>query len=134
MAWKPEKRKRDVFLYMAPRGDREQFAQCGTCAYFMPGAEKCAPMEGHRVTAEMSCGCYAHGEPTDDQRITNSFTAAEAGLVNRRVRCENCASFAGPDHCELFARLNRDHPDIWDLEVTVDTYGCCNAQVPAEGA
>lgn len=125
----PAKIKRDAFLYLAPRSPADQFAQCGTCRDFCPDSERCAILGPRvRVVAEMSCGLYVNGTPREQPTLV-AVTSAEAGLVNREVRCENCVSFdAG--RCRLYDKLNTTLPDVWNLDVTVAPRGCCNAQMP----
>src|SRR5215469_5814700 len=123
---------RDAFLYMDPKGDPEKFAQCESCRFFMPGKEKCAPMDGEHVLAGWSCGGYAFGTPSDDQPITKSWTPKEAGLVKRAVRCEHCRFFDEPETCGLYASLNKKAPETFDLNTKVSRHACCNAQEPIE--
>lgn len=121
--------KRDAFLYMEPKSPKEKFAQCETCQLFLPNKEKCGILGDTHVTASMSCGVYVHGEPDNDQPITSYLTKEEVGLVDRKVRCENCISFKN-NKCALYELLNKTNPDIFDLDVKVNKYGCCNAQTP----
>ncbi|PWT78348.1 MAG: hypothetical protein C5B60_01285, partial [Chloroflexi bacterium] len=124
-----QKKQRDAFLYLDPRTPDKRFAQCGTCRLFLPGRELCGIIGNHAVASD-SCGFYGHGKPTDDQPVTKSVTAKEAGFVRRQVRCENCKHFHDGHLCGLFETLNKVMPDEWDLDPEVDKYGCCNAQSP----
>jgi len=121
---------RDAFLYMDPQGDPEKFAQCESCRFFMPGAEKCAPMNGQHVLAGWSCGNYGYGTPTDSQSITKSWTAEEAGLVKYHVRCQNCRFRSGRDWCSFFDDRNKEAPQVFDCDPNINFYGCCNAMKP----
>ena len=124
---------RDAFLYMDPQGDPKIFAQCGSCALFLPSKQLCAVIRAaaggaEHVMAAWSCGGYAFGEPDDDQRILAAMPAEEAGLVQRAVRCENCRFRDGEAWCGLFDSLNKQNSDIFDLDPNIDFYGCCDAQ------
>lgn len=121
--------KRDAFLYLAPRNPRSAFAQCGTCSLFYRQVERCAILGDRQITAEMSCGMYLHGEP-QPQPIKSVYSAAEVGLVDRAVRCENCAYSDGAGHCNLYRVLNRRMPGVFDLDENIEARGCCNAQTP----
>lgn len=118
---------RSAFIYLEPKGDSEQFAQCGTCVMFMPGKKRCSIFgRNDKVVANASCGLYVHGEPHDDQDITDAVTPEQAGYVLGQVRCENC-SWYREGRCELFAKLMQDLPDIFDLDIDVEPMACCNA-------
>src|SRR5689334_9403073 len=84
---------RDAFLYLEPKEPKDQFAQCGTCRMFT--GKSCSILGKTKVTKDMSCGLYVHGpiSPSLAGKEVASYTAKEAGLVNRAVRCENCRSF-----------------------------------------
>ena len=119
---------RDTFLYMDPKGDKNNFAQCGTCFMFMPGKERCSIFgKNDRVIAQASCALYVNGEPTDDQAWKTAVTPKQAGYVEASVRCENCVAFKKPNKCSFFAALNEKMPDYFALNETVDAKGCCNA-------
>lgn len=126
----PVKIKRDAFLYMAPKEPKKEFAQCASCVHFLPKKERCALFGPNlHVPAEASCGLYLHGEPNDKQEATAVVSPKEAGFVKRKVRCENCISF-DDGFCKLYAMLNKDEPEIFDLDEKVDPQGCCNGQTP----
>lgn len=124
---------RDAFLYLDPRGPKARFAQCATCRDWVSGDRRCVII-GPRtmVSGTMSCGFYVHGKPQPPGTTTTArVTPEEAGLVDREVRCENCVHFSSRvDECELFRLLNKEHGDIFDLDIAVDAHGCCNAQEP----
>lgn len=123
-----EKIGRSAFLYMAPKGDSKQFAQCGTCALFLPTKQRCGIYhKDDRVVANASCGLYIAGGPKDNQPITNVVTPEESGYVKGQVRCENCSWFDGDSTCDLFVKLNDTLGDIFDIDPTVEAKGCCNA-------
>lgn len=120
--------KRDAFLYEEPRPPVDKFAQCATCVFFTnPG---CPAIGDKAVKATDSCGLYCHGKPGSEKPKKPFATPEEAGLVHRAVRCENCSFFEGPNHCGLFARLNKEQPDIFDLDEKVHPKACCNSQMP----
>jgi Pyruvate/2-oxoacid:ferredoxin oxidoreductase delta subunit len=122
--------KRDAFLYLPPQAPADQHAQCGTC-YTFCGEERnrCAIQGDTRVTKEMSCGLYEHGEP-HDQEIRAVYTPEQVGLVDRQVRCENCVASDGEGGCNLYKKLNAALPDMFDLDERIEAKGCCNAQTP----
>lgn len=123
---------RDAFLYMDPKGDKETFAQCFSCKLWMgKDKNKCSIMGDTNVTGVMSCNLYVNGTPNPNQKQTSSVTPKEAGLVNRKVRCENCRSF-DPDtsKCMLYQTLSKTNNDIFDLDENVNEYGCCNFNMP----
>jgi Pyruvate/2-oxoacid:ferredoxin oxidoreductase delta subunit len=117
---------RSAFIYLDPIGDKKQFAQCGTCVAFLPGKKRCGLFgPNDEVIADASCGLYVNGKPHDDQPMLNSVTPRDAGYVLGQVRCENCTWYVDKK-CELFEKLNRELPDIFDLDVDVAAQGCCN--------
>lgn len=140
---KIEKVTRNAFMFL--EGDSGEFAQCITCRMYIPGAytqdgiPRCI-VHGSTVGVgdEWSCGEFAkwpRGKP-EEQVIKNhakelagglpgSFTPEESGLVARKVRCINCAFFAGK--CGLYAKLNKAFPEIFDLDEKVEKLDCCNA-------
>lgn len=123
-----EKIDRSAFLYMAPKGDEKQFAQCGTCTLFLPTKQRCGIYhKDDRVVANASCGLYISGEPKDNQPITNVVTPEESGYYKGQVRCENCSWFDGESTCELYVELNENLSDVFDLDIKVEPKGCCNA-------
>lgn len=127
-AVKDTKIDRSAFLYLSPKDDSKQFAQCGTCALFLPTKQRCGIYDkDDRVVANASCGLYIAGQPNDNQPITNAVTPEESGYVKGQVRCENCSWFDGQSTCELFVELNEKLSDVFDLDVTVEAKGCCNA-------
>ena len=127
--------KRDSFIYLDPKGPKEQkdlFAQCATCV-FWTGEKKTCTLHGKdvEVTGDMSCDFYIHGEPGPNPEHKR-VTPEESGLVKRPVRCENCKFYdeAG-SVCRLFRGLNQAFPETYDLDEIVDKHGCCNAQTPS---
>lgn len=119
---------RSAFIYMQPKEPVSSFAQCSTCAQFLPTKRRCAIFTGNdKVVKTASCALYVHGIPHDDQQIINSTNPQEAGYINASVRCENCEHFDGRNTCQLFAKLNNQLPDMFDLDTNVNSKGCCNA-------
>ncbi len=123
------KLKRDIFIYLDPKGDGEKFAQCGTCRMFT--GKTCSILGKQKITPEMSCDYYVNGPISKGLlgKEVASVTPKEAGLVNRQVRCENCRSFKD-GVCLLYQTLNKSNPDLFDLDEKVNAQGCCNAQMP----
>ena len=129
------KLERDAFLYLNPEHGVPEFAQCGTCVDWVQGDNRCT-IHGPRVKVpeSASCGFYICGETHPPGTVTEALvTAEESGLVDRKVRCENC-QWGGPTtyRCRLFAGLNERLPDVFDLDEQIEPKGCCNAQLPGE--
>ena len=126
---------RDAFLYLEPDGDVDYFAQCSTCFMWVAGDNLCTIHGPHiEVPGTASCGFYVPGEPGPPGTTTYSrVTPVESGLVNRKVRCENCR-WGGPKNyiCGLYETLNSEMGEIFDLDVNIDPKGCCNANEPRE--
>ena len=131
-----EKITRATFLYMDPRNPEEKFAQCDTCMNFIRDKGLCKLLlPTDEIKAGKSCGSYAPGENATGEAL-GVLTAEEVGLVERQVRCENCAFF-DPDteprkHCDFYTQLNLILPGLFDLDRYVNEYACCNAQTPGE--
>jgi hypothetical protein len=118
---------RTAFIYLEPKSNAKDFAQCKTCFMFMPGKQRCSIFgKDDKVIAAASCSLYVQGQPNDDQEILSSVTPEAAGYVEAQVRCENCRWLDGTD-CRLYATLQQNLPDVFDLEITVDPKACCNA-------
>jgi hypothetical protein len=129
------KLERDAFLYLNPEPGVADFAQCSSCEMWVQGDNRCT-IHGPRVRVpgSASCGFYIYGEVQEPGYLTEALvTAEESGLVDRKVRCENC-QWGGPStyRCRLFAGLNERLPDIFDLDEHIEPKGCCNAQLPGE--
>jgi len=131
--------KRDAFLYLEPKSDkhRENFAKCSDCMMWTGKEHNVCVIHGPKVkvTGSMSCGLYVEGDPAPDhvEMAKPMVTAKESGLVDRPVRCENCAH-AEPEEkeCELYEELNESLPALFDLDKKIDPKGCCNANTPVE--
>jgi len=141
---------RSTFLYMEPPAgyyQPEEFAQCETCRKFISTDDKCIELGPKpRIVAGKSCCLYSPwplGKPNPEvvrnhlaelkqaeKRDAHDFvTPKEAGLVEREVRCENCAYFDEEESdCELYEMLNKTMPEHFDLNVKVKPLACCNAQ------
>lgn len=124
------KLERDAFLYMDPRAPRKRFAQCSACRDWVAGDRRCV-IHGPRVIVpgSASCGLYVWGVPKPRGTETHArVTPEESGLVDRKVRCENCKWFdADESQCGLYKMLNEKLPEVFDLDTNVDAEGCCNA-------
>lgn len=119
--------ERSTFLYMPPKGDGAQFAQCSTCSSFLSKKQRCRFFgKRDQVIANASCGLYTKGEPNDFQPVMGSVTPEQAGYVEQQVRCENCSWFDGRSTCGLFDQLNKTLPRVFDLDTNVEPKGCCN--------
>ena len=126
-----KKMRRDVFLYMEPKGDAEHFAQCGTCRDFIQGIGKCYILNKDVTGDTSSCGAYVHGAFTATQPPQELVPAEEVGLVHEKVRCENCRHVqADKSKCGFFATLNEKFPELFDLDVNINLQGCCNGMQP----
>ncbi len=148
------KNSRDAFLYFdpSPKSPKDKFAQCGTCRMFVPDEymgkkddmDLCiAHGSNVKVGETFSCGLYAgwpKGPPNPEvikshaeelkKGIPGSVTPDESGLVDRQVRCENCLFYKKDGSiCNLYDMLNRQMQKYWDLDIKVDPYGCCNANM-----
>lgn len=123
---------RAAFLYMEPKEDEPEFAQCSTCALW-DGEDRCALFgDGFEVKGSDTCGFYVPGSPgTLTRKVEERVTPEVAGFERRPVRCENCVSFDRKDSaCQLFEALNEALPDHFDLDPKVKAQGCCNANRP----
>ena len=116
---------KSTFLYMEPKKDIKDFAQCSSCRMFIKDKNLCS-LHGDKVKIlpTDSCGFYIYGIAPDDEddHVEASVTPEESGLVHEQVRCENCIYLQDDgDHfdCLLFKLLNiEDH--------TIKKLGCCN--------
>jgi len=137
------KRTRDAFLYLEPheRGAERNFAQCETCVMWNTSQGK-EPNRCHilgpriLVTRTMSCGFYVKGPPHEAKLMT-AVTPTEAGLVDHKVRCENCDVYVSKPgqsrgRCKAYEMLNAWKPTLWALNPDVAAKGCCNAQGPKD--
>lgn len=141
---------RDAFLYLAPKKDKKNFAQCIDCRMFVPMVEG---YEGGRcvihgsnieIDGDDSCGFMVEW-PTPDGKpnpkvvkdhaeelakgIPGSVTPKESGLVDRLVQCHRC--FFERDNvtwCFLFDFMNKMAPEIFDFDINIERHACCNAQ------
>lgn len=121
-------------------GDEHCFAQCETCRLWTGDEHKTCMILGkdQSVVGHGSCDLYVNGKPHPDWHGHEEarMTAEEAGYVERDVRCENCTAFKpsqeDEEHgkCKMFAALNKSNPEIFNLEVRVYPFACCNAQQP----
>ena len=119
--------KRDAFLYLDPRGNKNKFAQCETCMMWTGKHKTCTILGKEKeVLGTDSCGLYVHGKPHEDMAgmEMEAVTPKEAGFYSGQVRCENCKHF-DVDHCHVFEELNE--MEMFDLDEWVDAKGCCNA-------
>lgn len=118
---------RSAFIYLSPKGDKDIFAQCGSCGAFMPDSQRCSLFDkDFKVVAEGSCGLYVHGEPSEDQEPGNLVDPKQAGYIVAEVRCENCRHIEGTT-CLLFQKLNQELPEFFELDSKVEDKACCNA-------
>jgi DNA topoisomerase-1 len=115
---------RSAFLYLPPKGDKGEFAQCLTCIHFITPGLCGIFTAADKIEGEATCGLYLHGEPIDSEP-RGIVTPAQAGYLAGSVRCENCSWFA--NGCGLYRELNETMPDAFALNADVDAHGCCNA-------
>ena len=82
----------------------------------------------------MSCGFYGQGKPMPEGPLMPLWTPEQSGLVDRKVRCENCMhSRKGATICGFYEKMNRAHPKLYDLDPSIKPKACCNAQEVAGG-
>jgi hypothetical protein len=113
---------------MDPKGDKDKFAQCGSCFMFMPNKQRCSIFgKNDKVIATAACGLYVYGKPNNNQEWKTAVTPKTAGYAEGQMRCENCSWLESDNVCGLYKSLNRKSSDIFDLETKVDPKGCCNA-------
>ena len=78
----PEPITRSTFLYLEPSNSEPEFAQCGTCRFFLPTAQRCALfLRDLTVLESDSCNFYTPGDPNDRQPFQPSVWPADAGFV-----------------------------------------------------
>lgn len=117
---------RDAFLYLESEDGDDDFAQCSDCCFF--DGEHCAVI-GIRVEPSASCGFFIDGK-YDGTPVKPRVTARDAGLVNEKVRCENCRY--GGKTCGLYDMLNVMRPTTFSLDSKIKQKACCNAFSPKE--
>jgi hypothetical protein len=121
---------RSVFLYLEPTDGSEEFAQCSTCP-FWTGQTCWIHGPELEVFEDSTCYLYIPGTPLADilgEEILY-VTPEESGFKeHHQSRCENCMAF-DDGICSFYEVLNEKFPDVFDLDVSVDVKGCCNAQV-----
>jgi hypothetical protein len=129
-----EVRDRSAFLYMEPKPDTPDHAQCATCEKFLRANGKCHHLQANDdVDGDDTCGMYAQGEPNDDPEATptGQYTKETLGFFDGRVQCQRCNVYDDRDklniHCDLYVQLNRMFPRLWKLDEKVKPRGCCNA-------
>lgn len=122
--------RRDAFGYLEPApGDETDFAQCATCCFYhheLKGCELLYPRD--HIEPTMSCIEYVPGVGTKVPP-RSILTPEEVGLVDRPVRCENCAFF-NDGICGLYVKLTTENPETFALGSAVHPQGCCNAHEP----
>ncbi len=145
-----DKITRDAFLYLAPKKEKENFAQCIACRMFIPEVEgykggRCV-IHGSEVEidGDDSCGFMvewptANGAPNPEtvedhaeelaKGVPGSVTPEESGLVSRRVQCHRCRFVEEGPRCGLYIELNSVSSNF-DLDVNIEPHACCNAQMP----
>jgi hypothetical protein len=129
-------RDRSAFLYMEPRPDTPEHAQCGTCANFNDQRDRCRWFsEKDEVDADDTCGLYAQGKPSADIKPTGQYRPEEVGFFEGAVQCHRCDMYDDRDkkriHCDLYVQLTRMFPRLWKLDEKIKPRGCCNAWGPA---
>lgn len=122
---------RSAFLYMEPKGEVENFAQCASCWKFT--GQTCLEFsKDNKVVPGGTCGLYCNGTPREDLAGSESggTTPEVADYVERPVRCENCVSFDSEKSvCMRFKDLSESKPEFYDLDFKVKAKACCNANV-----
>ena len=122
------KTTRDAFLYM--KGNVKDFAQCSSCVFWFSKINRCQlHSDKDKIDGDDSCGLYVQGKPQETGKCASLTTPKQSGLVDRKVRCENCWHFSN-NNCSLYENLNKKLPEVFDLETKVGPQDCCNAQNP----
>ena len=122
--------KRDAFLYIDGKGP--DTGQCSSCKLWVRDADVCLIHGLHiKIKGGASCGLYVKGKPASAGLAQALVTPEESGLVNRKVRCENCRfAHKGATVCGLYLVLNSEMPELFQLDGHIEPQGCCNAQMP----
>ena len=126
---------KEAFLYLDPVPEADDFAQCSTCRDWVIDDNRCRIHGPHtEVYGSMSCGFFIWGAPhPSGTKTLGLVTPSESGLVDREVRCENCAyAQSSSGTCGLYETLNEQLPNDFDIDPVIDPKGCCNAQTPRE--
>ncbi len=134
-----EPRDKAVFLYMEPKPDTPQHAQCATCRKWGRLNQRCDELQRNDdVDKGDSCGLYSQGAPQLYANPSGQYTKKVVGFVSEKTRCENCNVFDNRDpdpkewHCDLYVQLNRLLPRLFKINIYVKPRGCCNAMVPGK--
>ncbi len=127
-------RDRSAFLYMEPRPDTPDHAQCATCEMFLRVVGKCHHLQAEdKVDGDDTCGMYSQGRPNDDKdaKPSGQYTKETLGFFEGRVTCQHCNAYDDRDksniHCDLYVQLNRIFPHLFKLKESIKPRGCCNA-------
>lgn len=124
---------RSAFLYLPKGRAGQENGQCASCWLWAADMDRCL-IHGPKVDIDEddSCGLYVPGKPRTGQvPLLSLVTPEQSGLVDRKVRCEHCRyERREATQCGLYAKLNDEFPDIFDLDEEIDPQGCCNAQMP----
>lgn len=136
---KDDRIKRESMLYMEPTktsyGDPNDFAQCGSCFMFMGEKRNRCYILGKEleVKAKETCGLYVNGKPEIERAGTEKkmVSAEEAGYQKDTPNCKRCYWYAF-GMCGLFAKLNLEDPDHFDMKVPVSPNGCCDGWTPQD--
>lgn len=126
---------RAALIYLEPKKVKKDFAQCSTCPMWTGPKHNTCTIHGRKttVTGTMSCSFYVEGKPMPDEagHEMAAVTPEESGLVDRKVRCENCKyGDSKRAMCTLYEQLNEVLPETFDLDVKIKPEACCNAQTP----
>lgn len=133
----PKKITRDAFLYLEPKDDQKDFAQCSSC-YLVTNGKCLIHGPDIKITHDMTCAFYVPGEPQPEKagQELRLVTPEQSGLVRGQVRCEHCQYTAGntfeDQGCGLYRMLNQRQPEDFDLDPKIKSHGCCNAFIVAE--
>lgn len=132
-------RDRACFLYMEPKPDTPEHAQCVTCIRWGSVNKRCEELQKNDVVdKDDSCGLYSQGKPKPVVVPSGQYTKKIVGFVSEKTRCENCNVFDNRDknpkewHCDLYVQLNRILPRMFKLDIYVKPRGCCNLMAPGK--
>ena len=125
------KLNRRAFLYTEPilTKHKGSYAECQSCYFYITNDKLCELLDTYTtVYPNSSCDYYIENsiEAVNTRVPLSLLTAEEVRLVHRPVRCGNCIFFEKKSaECHAYETLNKRYPEIFDLDVQVNEFGCC---------